>query len=216
MTTYNIGPGETYETYTAFHAAITPSPGDIISGGENVFSEHIVITGTGTLLNPIIYQDATWEGEDSLLGNHVIVAKPYNDLRRIKFVDNFIDSHNNITISYSLLTGFTQGNVIRHESGILKLYDTTIDASFGIANSSPEVSRFINNIYKVDEHVYKISQDALDNSYFDYNNYDVDDNTKFIFIAGNCTVPSSFTRLIDDANEEYITDDSGVCIVVPE
>jgi len=63
--TYNIGPGETYETFAAFHAAVTPTGGDIIDGGGNTFAERIhrgSLSGLSELL-PIVYQNFTLTGE---------------------------------------------------------------------------------------------------------------------------------------------------------
>ncbi|MCK4788129.1 MAG: right-handed parallel beta-helix repeat-containing protein [Desulfobacteraceae bacterium] len=55
--TYNIGPGETYETFAAFHIAITPSPGDIVDGGNNTFTEQITLNASGNSTSVVTYQN---------------------------------------------------------------------------------------------------------------------------------------------------------------
>ncbi len=53
--TYYIGPGETYETLAAFHAAITPTDGDIIDGRGNTFNETVSLNGNGSIGKEITY-----------------------------------------------------------------------------------------------------------------------------------------------------------------
>jgi hypothetical protein len=60
--TYDVGPGETYETFAAFHAAITVSPGDIIDGGNNTFTEKILPNGGGKSTARVTYQNIVVEG----------------------------------------------------------------------------------------------------------------------------------------------------------
>ena len=64
--TYDIGPGETYETFAAFHAAITPSPGDIVDGGGNTFIERVEPNGSGNSTAKVTYRNAVIDGNDTL------------------------------------------------------------------------------------------------------------------------------------------------------
>jgi len=65
-TTYNIGPGQTYETFAAFFAAVTPAAGDIVDGGNNTFNEQVtIVTGSGTSGNPVIYRDFTADAQST-------------------------------------------------------------------------------------------------------------------------------------------------------
>lgn len=64
--THYVGSGQTYATFAAFHAAITPSAGDIIDGGGGVFNEPIVINADGTAGSPIIYRNFTNKGTKTL------------------------------------------------------------------------------------------------------------------------------------------------------
>ena len=61
--TYNIGPGQTYTTFTALVAAKTLQPDDIVDGGGNTFNENWIINGSGTSGHPIIIQNATIDGQ---------------------------------------------------------------------------------------------------------------------------------------------------------
>jgi len=38
MATYNIGPGQIYETMAALLAAVTLAPDDVVDGGGNTFT----------------------------------------------------------------------------------------------------------------------------------------------------------------------------------
>lgn len=59
MTTYNIGIGQTYTTYTEANAAITFIGGDVVDGLGGSFSEKWNITEAGTSGHPIVFQNAT-------------------------------------------------------------------------------------------------------------------------------------------------------------
>ncbi len=61
--TYNIGPGNKYETFAVFHAAVTAQRGDIVDGGNNVFYERVVPNG------PANYRNFTVDGRISLDGS---------------------------------------------------------------------------------------------------------------------------------------------------
>ncbi len=62
MATYNIGPGETYETFADFFLNITPSAGDIIDGGGEEFAENIIIPSSGVSDNQITYRNFKVDG----------------------------------------------------------------------------------------------------------------------------------------------------------
>jgi hypothetical protein len=62
--TYNIGPGQTYATFAAFHAAVTVKAGDIVDGGGRVFYERVVPNG------PAIYRNFTLDGTVSYDGTY--------------------------------------------------------------------------------------------------------------------------------------------------
>lgn len=57
-TTYNIGPGQTYETFTALVATETLAPGDVVDGGGNTFAETWTPDGSGTGGNVITLRNA--------------------------------------------------------------------------------------------------------------------------------------------------------------
>jgi len=59
MTIYNIGPGQTYETFTALVAAQTLTAGDIVDGGGDTFSEMWVPDGSGSDGNRLVLRNAT-------------------------------------------------------------------------------------------------------------------------------------------------------------
>ncbi len=60
--TYNIGPGGDYETFAAFHAAITAQSGDIVDGGGNVFYERVAMNGPATYRNFILDGTLSFDG----------------------------------------------------------------------------------------------------------------------------------------------------------
>ena len=66
MTTYNIGPGETYTTFTLLIATETLDDDDIVDGGGNTFREVWGPDGAGTSGHPIILRNATINGSDLL------------------------------------------------------------------------------------------------------------------------------------------------------
>jgi lysophospholipase L1-like esterase len=57
-TTYTIGPGQTYETFTDLTAAITLAGDDVVDGGRNTFTESWLLNGSGTAGHPITLQRA--------------------------------------------------------------------------------------------------------------------------------------------------------------
>jgi len=62
-TTYNIGPGQTYETFVNLVAAITLQPGDVVDGGGNTFTEKWSPNNSGSSLGgDITLQNATIDG----------------------------------------------------------------------------------------------------------------------------------------------------------
>jgi len=63
---YNIGPGQTYETFSAFHTAVVPLAGDVIDGGNNVFFEQLSVNADGISGLPIIYQNFKMTGAVTL------------------------------------------------------------------------------------------------------------------------------------------------------
>jgi len=66
MTTYLIGPGQTYETFTALEAAVVLAPDDIVDGGGNTFKEIWKPATSGTDGHPIILQNAYITGADAI------------------------------------------------------------------------------------------------------------------------------------------------------
>jgi len=86
-TTYNIGPGETYTTFTLLVASETLSPNDIVDGGDNTFTETWTLTDSGTDGNFITLQNATIDGEstrtNAIYGSNISFIKVQN----ITFVD---------------------------------------------------------------------------------------------------------------------------------
>lgn len=75
-TTYYIGsdPSDDYASWTSFHAAITPSPGDTVSfrKGET-FREQITVPASGTSGNPITYA-AHGSGADPIINGADLVT----------------------------------------------------------------------------------------------------------------------------------------------
>lgn len=79
-TTYNIGPGQTYETFTALEAAVVLAGDDVVDGGDNTFLEDKWAPATsGTDGHPITLQNATIDGNGVLdralypyLSNYII------------------------------------------------------------------------------------------------------------------------------------------------
>jgi hypothetical protein len=68
MTIYNIGPGETYETFTALEAAVVLVGDDIVDGipsGIIPFLETWTLATSGTLDHLITLQNAIIDGEDT-------------------------------------------------------------------------------------------------------------------------------------------------------
>ena len=68
---YRVGQGEKYPTFADFHAAVTPTAGDVVDGGGQTFFEEIVVSGSGKAGHPITYQNfkvvgasilASWSG----------------------------------------------------------------------------------------------------------------------------------------------------------
>lgn len=68
-TTYNIGPGQTYETFTALVATETLAAGDIVDGGGNEFWETWTPDGSGVTGNVITLQNATIHGGSAIKYN---------------------------------------------------------------------------------------------------------------------------------------------------
>ena len=68
MTIYNIGPGQTYETFTTLITAITLAPGDIVDGGGNTFNETWIPNASGNLGNYITLRNAIIDGQNTRLG----------------------------------------------------------------------------------------------------------------------------------------------------
>ncbi|MCP4366790.1 MAG: hypothetical protein GY797_01560 [Deltaproteobacteria bacterium] len=67
--TYNIGPGQTYETFAALLVGETITDNDIVDGGGNTFREEWNLpTNTGSSGNPVILQNATILGSDDFIG----------------------------------------------------------------------------------------------------------------------------------------------------
>lgn len=78
--TYNIGPGQTYETFTALVATENLAAGDIVDGGGNTFAETWTVDGSGTSGNPIILRNAIIDGEDTRASGIVIANYDYIDI----------------------------------------------------------------------------------------------------------------------------------------
>ena len=72
-TTYHVGPGQTYTTFAAFHAAVTPSPGDIVDGGGNTFTEEVIPNCSGSASGGwITYQNFKVNGAGQAIDNGII------------------------------------------------------------------------------------------------------------------------------------------------
>jgi hypothetical protein len=78
--TYNIGPGQTYTTFTALVAAETLAGDDIVDGGGNAFTGTWLPNGSGTDGHPIIIRNATIE---SILPN----GQTYIELQNLVITD---------------------------------------------------------------------------------------------------------------------------------
>lgn len=63
MTTYNIGPGQTYTTFTALEAAVVLAGDDIVDGGDNTFTETWTPATSGTAGHPITLRNFTIDGQ---------------------------------------------------------------------------------------------------------------------------------------------------------
>jgi hypothetical protein len=66
--TWNIGPTQTYTSFTALTAAQTLLPGDIVDGGGNLFRETWTIPSSGTVGVPITFQNATVSAANVITG----------------------------------------------------------------------------------------------------------------------------------------------------
>jgi hypothetical protein len=75
---YNIGPGQTYTTFAAFHAAVTVKAGDIVDGGGRVFYERVVPNGPATYRNFILDGTVSVDGGWSQVGSTEIYRKSYS------------------------------------------------------------------------------------------------------------------------------------------
>lgn len=62
--TYNIGPGQTYETFTALVASETLAGDDIVDGGDNTFREQWTVPQSGTSGHVITLQNAVIKALD--------------------------------------------------------------------------------------------------------------------------------------------------------
>lgn len=63
--TYNIGPGQTYETFTALVAAQNLAADDIVDGGGNTFTETWTLDGGGTDGHVVTLRNATIDGQST-------------------------------------------------------------------------------------------------------------------------------------------------------
>jgi hypothetical protein len=63
--TYNIGPGQTYETFTALEAAVVLAGDDIVDLGGGTFTETFTIQTSGTSGHYITIQNGTIDAEDT-------------------------------------------------------------------------------------------------------------------------------------------------------
>jgi parallel beta-helix repeat protein len=82
--TYNIGPGETYETYATFIEAVSPVAGDIIDGGGHTFLEKWTVALTGESGNYITLQNAIVDCENIRDKAIEISATNYLTLKNIE------------------------------------------------------------------------------------------------------------------------------------
>lgn len=137
--TYNIGPGETYETFTALVASENLQPNDIVYGGDNSFSDKWIPDGDGTLGNTIIMQDATIDVGLAETTNLFLYGKDYNIIDNIDFYNGsaqgvFIDA----AAVGSILRNFT----ITYNQGARTYYGLLIDdnTEFLIEDGTIELS----------------------------------------------------------------------------
>jgi hypothetical protein len=79
-TTYNVGPGQTYTTFAALHAAVTVQAGDIVDGGNNIFYERVVPNGPATYRNFILDGTLSFDGTYSYSGSSYVSGYPWTQV----------------------------------------------------------------------------------------------------------------------------------------
>ncbi len=84
-TTYNIGPGETYETFAALGAAVVLVGDDIVDGGNNTFREKWTIQTSGTEGHPITFQNATISGAQIIANVGFTKVGGYTNVYAVSF-----------------------------------------------------------------------------------------------------------------------------------
>ena len=116
--TYDVGLGETYETWLAFHAAITPSPGDIIDGGNGTFVEGVLLNASGNSTADITYQNFHIDGNDTVEWGMRLYAYTYItvDDVEVKDCDVLIRAYTHSVDDVAIAKHVTLSNCTIHDS----------------------------------------------------------------------------------------------------
>jgi len=139
--TYNIGPGQTYGTFTALVAAINLAPDDIVDGGGNTFSETWTVNGSGTSGHVITLSNAIISG--GIDGN----SKDYLRITRARVNGPIILSGAHSQVDHSI-SDYSTGNGLTISGGSNVVYNVDVNGAAAKGIDAQESSTIKNIIIR--------------------------------------------------------------------